>query len=63
MFNDLRLLLERAGRESARSGVGAMDSLHIAAAYLLAADEFITTENPRKSIYRTNLVKMTCLFG
>ena len=32
MFNDVRLLLERAGREAARSGIGPMDSLHIAAA-------------------------------
>jgi hypothetical protein len=32
MFNDVRLILEHAGQESARSGIGAMDSLHIAAA-------------------------------
>jgi len=63
MSNDVRLILERAGRESARSGVNAMDSLHIAAAHLLNTDEFITTENPRKSIYRTNLVKVTYLFA
>ena len=63
MFNDVRLILERAGREAARSGVGAMDSLHLAAAHLLSADEFITTEKPRKSIYRTSLVKVVYLFG
>src|SRR5260221_12217272 len=34
MFNDVRLILEHAGQESARSGIGAMDSLHIAAAHL-----------------------------
>ena len=62
MFNDVRLILERAGHEAGRSGVGAMDSLHIAAAHLLEADEFITTETPRKSIYRTKLVKVTYLF-
>ena len=54
MFNDVRLILERASREAARSGVSAMDSLHLAAAHLLNADEFLTTENPRKSIYRSN---------
>jgi hypothetical protein len=55
--------LERAGRESAKSGVSAMDSLHIAAPHLLRADEFITTENTQKSIYRTTLVKIKYLFA
>jgi hypothetical protein len=63
MFNDVRLILERAGRESAKTGVSAMDSLHLAAAYLLRADEFITTETPQKSIYRTSLVNVTYLFA
>ena len=62
MFADVRLILERAGREAAKSGLSAMDSLHIAAAHLLKADEFITTENPRKSIYRTSLVEVKYLF-
>ena len=59
-FN-VRLILERAGREAARSGAGAMVSLH--PVHLLSADEFITTEKPRKSIYRTSLVKVIYLFG
>jgi predicted nucleic acid-binding protein len=63
MFNDVRLILERASRESAKSGVSAMDSLHLAAAHLFRADEFITTENPQKSIYRTTLVKVKYLFA
>jgi hypothetical protein len=49
-------------RESARSGVNAMDSLHIVAAHLLKADEFVTTEKPGKSIYRTTLVKVRYVF-
>jgi hypothetical protein len=60
--DDLKLILIHAGKESAKSGVGAMDSLHIAAAYLLDADEFVTSEKPGKSIYRTSLVKVTYLF-
>ena len=44
-------------KEAARSGVGSMDSLHIAAAHLLKADAFITTERPTKSIHRSSLVK------
>ena len=63
MFNDVRLVLERASHESARSGVNAMDSIHLAAAHLLRADEFITTETPRKSIYRTSLVEVIYLFS
>ena len=63
MFNDVRLILERAGREAARSGVSAMDSFHLAAAHLLNADEFLTIENPRKSIYRSKLVKVVYLYG
>ncbi len=63
MFGDVRLILERASRESARSGVGAMDALHLAAARFLNADEFITIENPRKSIYRSSLVRVVYLFG
>ncbi|MCX6592794.1 MAG: PIN domain-containing protein [Acidobacteria bacterium] len=63
IFDDVRLILERAGREASRTGIGAMDSLHIAAAHLLSADEFITTEKPGKSIYRTKLVKVLYLFG
>jgi len=61
-FNDVRLILDRASRESARSGVSAMDSLHIAAAHLLGADEFVTTEKPGKSIYRTSLIRIRYLF-
>ena len=50
-------------REAANSGVGSMDSLHIAAAHLLKADAFITTERPNKSIHRSSLVKVVCLLS
>jgi hypothetical protein len=40
-----------------------MDSLHLAAAHLLRADEFIPIEHPRKSIYRSSLVKSVYLLG
>ncbi len=62
-YDDLKSILSHASKESAKSGVGAMDSLHIAAAHLLSADEFVTTERPGKSIYRTSLVKVVYLFG
>ena len=60
--DDLKSILSHAGKESAKSGVGAMDALHIAAAYLLDADELVTSEKPGKSIYRTSLVKVVYLF-
>jgi predicted nucleic acid-binding protein len=63
LYHDLKAILSHAGKESAKSGIGAMDSLHIAAAYLLGAEEFVTTERPGKSIYRTTLVKVVYLFG
>jgi predicted nucleic acid-binding protein len=59
---DLKAMLTLGEKEAASSGVGAMDSLHIAAAHLLKADEFITTERPNKSIHRTSLVKVIYLF-
>lgn len=61
--NDLKLILGHGLREAATSGVGPMDALHLAAAHLLKADEFITTEKPNKSIHRSLLVKVVYLFG
>jgi hypothetical protein len=60
--DDLQAILGLAGKEATKSGIGPMDSLHIAAAHLLHADEFVTTERPGKSIYRTSLVKVIYLF-
>jgi hypothetical protein len=60
---DLKAILALGEKEGARSGVGSMDSLHIAAAHLLKADAFLTTEKPNKPIYRSSLVKVVYLFG
>jgi predicted nucleic acid-binding protein len=41
-------------------GLNGMDALHIAAALLTECDEFLTTEEPKKSIYRARpLIKVT----
>ena len=56
-------IVELAQKECAKSGINAMDGLHVAAAHLLRADEFVTTEKPTKSLYRYTLVKIVCLFG
>ena len=52
-----------AQTEAARAGLGAMDALHLAAAHLSRADEFITTEKPNKAIHRSSLVKVVYLFS
>jgi len=55
--------IERVARaEAARCGLAAMDALHVAAAFLLKADELITTEKPGKPMYRTSLVKVCWLY-
>ena len=60
---DLTAIFDLGEKEAAKSGVGSMDSLHLAAARLLNVDEFLTTEGPKKSIHRSRLVKVVCLFG
>jgi predicted nucleic acid-binding protein len=51
-----------AQTEAANTGLGAMDALHLAAAHVSHADEFITTEKPARVIHRSKLVKVVCLF-
>ncbi len=51
-----------ARAEALRTGLSAMDALHVAAAFLASADEFITTERPERAIHRTTLVKVVSLF-
>ena len=59
---DLKAILTLGEKEAANAGVGPMDSLHVAAARLLRAHEFITTEKPNKSIHRSSLVNVFYLF-
>ena len=61
-FRDLGKIEAAAQIEAAESGLAAMDSLHLAAAYLSRADEFVTTERPGKPIYRTSLIRIVHLF-
>jgi predicted nucleic acid-binding protein len=56
--------METIADEQARQyGLGALDAFHIAAAYLLGADELVTTEKPRKPMYRSQLVRVIYLYG
>src|ERR1035438_2682384 len=60
-IEDLDAIFQAAFRESSRSPVSGIDALHIAAAHLVDADEFITTEKAGKPIYRNRLVPVICL--
>jgi hypothetical protein len=51
-----------AYEQARRYGLGAVDAFHIAAAYLLGADELVTTEKPQKPMYRSELVRVICLY-
>jgi predicted nucleic acid-binding protein len=61
-FRDIVRIEGVARAEAANAGLGAMDALHIAAARLLDAEQFITIEKPRKAIYRSSLVDVVYLF-
>jgi predicted nucleic acid-binding protein len=52
-----------AEEEARRSGLGALDALHVAAAYLLGADEFVTTEGINKPVHRSRLVRVVYLYA
>jgi hypothetical protein len=62
-FRDVDKIEAAAQTEAAKAGLGAMDALHLAAAHLSRADEFITAEKPNKAIHRTSLVKVVYLFS
>jgi predicted nucleic acid-binding protein len=45
-------LVSEASEQAQRSGMAAMDALHVAAAQAGKADEFITVERPGKPLFR-----------
>lgn len=51
----------RALAEAGRYGLAAMDALHLAAALIAGAKEFITTEKPSKPIHRARGITITQL--
>ena len=61
-FREVDKIETTAQTEAIKAGLGAMDALHLSAAYLSRADEFITTEKPTKPIHRSSLVKVVYLF-
>ena len=61
-YRDVERIVAVAQAEASKSGLAALDALHLAAAQLSHADEFVTTEKPSKPLYRTSLVKVVYLF-
>lgn len=49
-------LIENAHEEATRSGLSAVDSLHVAAAKAVGADELLTTEKESKPLHRATSV-------
>jgi len=45
-------LVRTAEQEAAKAGLALADALHVAAAVMLDADEFVTTERMGRAIYR-----------
>jgi len=54
-------LLDQALTEASRSGLSALDALHVAAAVSVRADELVTTEGRGKPIHRVTMLPIKTL--
>ena len=61
-FRDLYRIEAAAKEEACKCGLAAVDALHLAAAHLAGAEEFVTTERPGKPMYRSSLVRVVYAF-
>ena len=61
--DDVEEIVEDAYRISCEYGLAAMDALHIAAALMVGAEEFITTEKVTKPMFRVAEIKVTPLIS
>jgi len=57
-ISDVESIVEIARVECERCGIAAMDTMHVAAAYLARAEVLLTLEAIRKPIHRTSLVRV-----
>lgn len=55
-------LLELAMEEACRTGLNALDAIHIACAVFAGAEELVTSEKNTKPIHRTRLVRVVSIF-
>lgn len=60
--DDLENIIDNSFKIASEYGLAAMDSLHIAAAISVEAEEFVTTEKPTKPMYRVTDLKVVYLF-
>ncbi|MCC6738641.1 MAG: type II toxin-antitoxin system VapC family toxin [Planctomycetia bacterium] len=58
---DANEVVAAALEEAKRSGLSALDALHVAAARVVGADEIVTGEKPGRPIHRTSLVRIVSL--
>ena len=57
----VREIADLARQEAESCGLGALDALHVAAAYLAEAEELVTLEKPGRAIYRAGRVRVVHL--
>jgi predicted nucleic acid-binding protein len=55
-------LLELAMEEACRTGLSALDAIHIACAVFGGAEELVTSEKNTKPMHRTQLVRVVSIF-
>ena len=60
--DDIEKIIQDGYDMSCQYGLAAMDALHLAAAISVGAEEFITTEQPTKPMYRVTAIKVISLF-
>ncbi len=60
-INDVESIVRIARNESEKCGLGAMDALHVAAAYMAEAEVLYTLERSEKPIHRTTLVRVVSI--
>ena len=61
-IRDIEAIVSGAEADAARLGLSAMDALHLAAAQLGGAEEFLTTESRQRPIHRAQWVRVKCIF-
>ncbi|MBD1907478.1 PIN domain-containing protein [Funiculus sociatus GB2-A5] len=59
--DSLERIVEDAYREACKSGLAALDALHVAAAISVGAEELVTTEKPDKPIHRATDIKVVSI--
>jgi predicted nucleic acid-binding protein len=61
--NDIDQVIQDANEIGCQYGLAAMDALHISAALLVGAEEFVTTEKPTKPMFRVSDIKLISIFN